>query len=68
MNRVLNITEPGMARVHLDYNEFGELATSAAQRLNDLGENRERVALILDNSVEWAALSYGAMPLALLTP
>ena len=29
------IPEPGMARVHLDYNEFGELATSVAKRLND---------------------------------
>ena len=55
------IPEPGMARVHLTYDEFGELATSVAKRLNDLGvESGERVALILDNSVEWAALSYGA--------
>ncbi len=55
------IPEPGMPRQHLDYNTFGELATSAAKRLNDLGVNTgDRVALILDNSVEWAALSYGA--------
>tara|TARA_B100000941_G_scaffold290876_1_gene275503 strand:- start:3246 stop:5162 length:1917 start_codon:yes stop_codon:yes gene_type:complete len=55
------IPEPGMARVHLDYNEFGELSTSVAKRLNDLGVKAgERVAIILDNSVEWAALSYGA--------
>ena len=51
----------GMERVHLNYNEFGELATSVAKRLNDAGVNAgDRVAIILDNSVEWAALSYGA--------
>ena len=51
----------GMARVHLDYNTFGELSTSVAKRLNDIGvEKGDRVALILDNSVQWAALSYGA--------
>ena len=51
----------GMARVHLDYNEFGELSTSVAKRLNDLGvKTGDRVAIILDNSVQWAALSYGA--------
>ena len=50
-----------MERVHLNYNEFGELATSVAKRLNDAGVNAgDRVAIILDNSVEWAALSYGA--------
>ena len=55
------IPEPGMARVHLDYNEFGELSTSVAKSLNDLGvKTGDRVALILNNSVEWAALSYGA--------
>ena len=55
------IPEPGMPRQHLDYNTFGELATSVAKRLNDLGVKKgDRVALILDNSVEWAALSYGA--------
>jgi len=55
------IPEPGMPRQHLDYNTFGELATSVAKRLNDLGVSTgDRVALILDNSVEWAALSYGA--------
>ncbi len=51
----------GMPRTHLDYNTFGELSTSVAKRLNDLGvEKGDRVALILDNSVQWAALSYGA--------
>ena len=46
----------GMERVHLNYNEFGELATSVAKRLNDAGVNAgDRVAIILDNSVEWAA-------------
>ena len=51
----------GMARVHINYNEFGELSTSVAKRLNDLGVKAgDRVAIILDNSVQWAALSYGA--------
>jgi len=55
------IPEPGMPRVHINYNEFGELSTSVAKRLNDIGVKAgNRVALILDNSVEWAALSYGA--------
>ncbi|MED6337736.1 MAG: AMP-binding protein, partial [Candidatus Thermoplasmatota archaeon] len=55
------IPAPGMARQHLTYNEFGELATSVAKSLNDAGVKAgDRVALILDNSVQWAALSYGA--------
>ena len=55
------IPAEGMARVHLTYDEFGELATSDAKRLNDIGVGTgDRVALILDNSVNWAALSYGA--------
>ena len=55
------IPAEGMARVHLTYDEFGELATSVAKRLNDIGVGTgDRVALILDNSVNWAALSYGA--------
>lgn len=51
----------GMDRVHLSYDEFGELATSVGKQLNAIGvEKGDRVALILNNSVEWAALSYGA--------
>lgn len=51
----------GMGRVHLDYNTFGELSTSIGKQLNSIGVSKgDRVALILNNSVEWAALSYGA--------
>ena len=55
------IPEPGMPRVHLTYQEFGDLATAVGKQLRDVGVNAgDRVALILNNSVEWAALSYGA--------
>ncbi len=55
------IPAKGASRVHIDYNQFGGLATAVGQRLADLGvEAGDRVAMILDNSVEWAALSYGA--------
>ncbi len=51
----------GGERMHLTYNEFGDLSTSVAKGLRDIGvEKGDRVAIILDNSVEWAALSYGA--------
>ena len=55
------IPAKGAPRIHLTYNEFAELTTAVGQRLADAGVvTGERVALILDNSVEWAALSYGA--------
>ena len=55
------IPAEGMDRVHLDYNTFGELSTSIGKQLNSIGVSKgDRVALILNNSVEWAALSYGA--------
>ena len=55
------IPAAGMQRIHLTYNVFGELTTSIAKGLRDIGVGTgDRVALILDNSVEWAALSYGA--------
>jgi len=55
------IPEKGMERVHINYDVFGELATSAGKQLNSIGVSKgDRVALILNNSVEWAALSYGA--------
>jgi len=51
----------GMNRIHLTYDVFGELATSVGKQLNAVGVAKgDRVALILNNSVEWAALSYGA--------
>ena len=55
------IPEKGMPRVHMNYGEFGELATSVGKQLRDVGvEAEDRVAMILNNSVEWAAISYGA--------
>lgn len=55
------IPSPGMPRIHLSYNEFGDLATAVGKQLAAVGvEAGDRVAIILDNSVEWAALSYGA--------
>ena len=55
------IPAEGMDRVHLDYNTFGELSTSVGKKLNSIGVSKgDRVALNLNNSVEWAALSYGA--------
>ena len=54
------IPSPGMPRVHLTYNEFGDLTTAVAKGLRDIGFGTgDRLAIILDNSVEWAALSYG---------
>ena len=54
------IPEKGMPRTHLTYDEFGSLSTAVGQRLADLGVSTgDRVAMILDNSVEWAAISYG---------
>ena len=44
------IPAPGMARVHLTYREFGELTTSVAKGLRDIGvEKDDRVAIIVDN-------------------
>ena len=55
------IPSPGMPRTHISYNQFGELATSVGKQLAAVGVKAgDRVALILNNSVEWAALSYGA--------
>lgn len=55
------IPAPGMARTHVTYQQFGDLATSVGRQLAAVGvEAGDRVALILNNSVEWAALSYGA--------
>ena len=55
------IPSAGMQRVHLTYNEFGDLTTAVAKGLRDIGVvTADRVAIIVDNSVEWAALSYGA--------
>jgi len=55
------IPAPGMPRTHVSYRDFGELATSVGRQLAAVGvEAGDRVALILNNSVEWAAISYGA--------
>jgi long-chain acyl-CoA synthetase len=55
------IPAPGMPRIHMTYGEFGELTTSVAKGLRDIGiEKGDRIALIVDNSVEWAATAFGA--------
>ena len=55
------IPEAGMPRTHMSYTEFGGLATAVGKQLAAVGVKAgDRVALILNNSVEWAALSYGA--------
>lgn len=55
------IPAPGMPRIHLTYGEFGDLCDAAGRALRGLGLGvRDRVALIVDNSVEWAATAYGA--------
>ena len=55
------IQAPGMPRTHMSYNQFGDLATAVGKQLAAVGVKAgDRVALILNNSVEWAALSYGA--------
>ena len=55
------IPEAGMPRTHMSYTEFGSLATAVGKQLAAVGVKAgDRVALILNNSVEWAALSYGA--------
>ena len=54
------IPEPGMARMNLSYAEFGELTTCVGKALRGRGlEVGARVAIIVDNSVEWAALALG---------
>jgi long-chain acyl-CoA synthetase len=55
------IPGPESPRVHLSYNQFGDLSTQVAKGLRNIGvEKGDRVAIILDNSFQWAALSYGA--------
>ncbi|HJL59575.1 MAG TPA: AMP-binding protein [Candidatus Thalassarchaeaceae archaeon] len=54
-----HIHTPNAPRIHISYGEFGELVDCCAKSLRDMGLNKgDRVAMILDNSVEWAATSY----------
>lgn len=51
----------GMPRIHLTYDEFGAVTESLRSALKDYGVSTgDRVAMILDNCVEWAAASYAA--------
>ena len=53
------IPAPGAPRIHLTYDEFGQLVDSCSRSLRDAGVGSgDRVALIIDNSVEWAAAAY----------
>ncbi len=55
------VPEQGMPRTHLTYNEFDQLVKSVAGELRARGvEKGDRVAMILNNSVEWAATAYAA--------
>lgn len=55
------IPSPDQSRIHINYNEFGSLCDATARALRDRGvETGDRVAIIVDNSVEWAATAYGA--------
>jgi long-chain acyl-CoA synthetase len=51
----------GMPRIHMTYDEFGAVTESLRSALKDYGVSTgDRVAMILDNCVEWAAASYAA--------
>ena len=53
------IPAPGAPRIHLTYDEFGQLVDSCSRSLRDAGVGSgDRVALIIDNSVDWAAAAY----------
>lgn len=55
------IPTAGAPRVHLTYNEFGEMVECLRRALDSYGvSSGERVAMILDNSVEWAAAAYAS--------
>lgn len=55
------IPAPGMSRVNVTYNQLGDLTDAAAKALMDRGVVAgDRIAIIVDNSVEWAVLSYAA--------
>lgn len=55
------IPAPGMPRQHITYNEFGELVSCVGRSLRDNGISAgERIAIITNNSIQWAALAYGA--------
>jgi long-chain acyl-CoA synthetase len=51
----------GMPRIHISYNEFGTIVEGLRSALKNYGiGSGDRVAMILDNCVEWAAASYAA--------
>ena len=55
------IPAPGMSRVNVTYDQLGDLTDAAAKALMDRGVVAgDRIAIIVDNSVEWAVLSYAA--------
>ena len=58
-------TKQGGRYEWITYNEFGELVDAARGGLADLGIEREdTVAIIADNSVEWAACCYATFGLS----
>ena len=51
----------GSPRIHLSYSEFGGMVEAIASNLKEKGLKKgDRVAMILNNSVEWAAMAYAA--------
>ena len=58
------IPSPGMPRVHITYNEMFGSVQAAARSMQELGvKEGDRVAMILNNSVEWATIAYAASAL-----
>ena len=55
------IPGPGIPRQHVTYQEFGDIVDACARTLRDRGIGPgDRIAMILDNCVQWAALAYAA--------
>ncbi|MBT4060295.1 MAG: AMP-binding protein [Euryarchaeota archaeon] len=53
------IPSKGAPRIHVTFNEFGTLVDSCSRSLRDAGVQKgDRVAMILNNSIQWAAIAY----------
>ena len=55
------ISDPGQPRTHLSYSQFSELSDAVSRALAARGvETGMRVAMIMDNSTQWAAIAFAA--------
>lgn len=55
------IDVPGHPRTHVTYAQFDDLVSAAARGLAGRGVGEgDRIALIMDNSLQWAALAFAA--------